>query len=517
MAKISLGEFGYSVPEVVPGPRLQPGVIPDSRGIEKIGDALTNISGDLLERDAKIEATQLILKGKAQFDWFRNGLATDTVGADGRPRYLTAPQDFDKFREKTTSDLLSMAKTPLAQRAIAADLASYGQGTRNEIVTLGTRQKKDFQTGQVLVQIEDAMTTEGISRQEREKRIGQGLGALVSSGLMPADEAIAEQKKYRARLEYGEKFSMVQSATEKEKLYEIRGQLSQFNPLLSPEQNRDLVRLTNERIASLDKETENAVKAKQEGTEKRLTDKYIAGTLTISDVQAEQGNLPAATYERWAKAPDVLQKRDAEAIDDPAIYREVQHQLLTAYRNPAELERIRTRIENLMTGWDQKTKTQGKPVLSRDTAGRLIRDAERYLSDYRTEQRTERNEANTQSERDFRAVEGMLTDQFKSMAKSRVGRAAQAEIAERQARAQEDLIKNRRDPMTWWENFRKSNADLFEQRSSFPSWVVQPGGKPDFGATRDQLTTEYKAKRMTQTEYQRRMDAVREMETKRAP
>lgn len=517
MAKIQIGEFGYAVPEPVPGPRAQPGQVLDTRGLQRIGDVVADVSLDLMERDAKMEAAMGIISGKAQIDRWRNGFVSEPIGADGKPRYLTAGQDFDAFSQRLLKESMKGARTPLAQRAIQQDLTEYALRSKQEILNAGRKQQTDIQTAGVLNVVQDTMSAPGLTVDERMKRVTQAYATLVVSNLMGADDATKEIRKQRATLEYGEKFSTIQSAVDKNTLYEIRGQLAQFNPLLSTEQNRNLVRLTNERISALDKEAENAVKARQESTEKELTDKYIAGTLTISDVQAKQGSLPAATYERWAKAPEILQKRDAEAADDPAIYREVQQQLLTAYRNPAELERIRTRVGHLMTGWDPKTKTQGKPALSRDTAGRLIRDAERYLSDYRSEQRTERNEATSQSERDFRGVEQLLKQQFETVERSRVGRAAQAEVRDRYTRALDDLIKNRRDPAAWWEKFRKDNADLFEARQTYPSWVVQPGGKADLMATRDKLTEDFKAKRIPREEYQRRMDQLSEMETKRAP
>lgn len=42
MAKIQLGEFGYTTPQPVPGPRAQPGQTLDLRGVERLGNALTD-------------------------------------------------------------------------------------------------------------------------------------------------------------------------------------------------------------------------------------------------------------------------------------------------------------------------------------------------------------------------------------------------------------------------------------------------------------------------------------------
>lgn len=516
MARIPLGNFGTSAPEPVPNPRIPAGAAVDMRGVQRIGDAAADIGLAVMERDAKLEAAMGILSGKAQMDRWQYEFKASPIGADGRPRYLTANQDFEAFAGRLTQEAVKNAKTPLAQRAIQQDLANYALQTKQEILTSARKQQTDIQTAGVLNAVQDTLQAPGLSKDERMFRITQAYASLVTSNLMGADDAKKEIMKQRAALEYGERFSSLQSATTKEQVYELRGQFAQFNPLLSPEQNRDLVRLANERIASLDKDAESAVKAKQETTEKSLTDKYVAGTLTIADVQAAQKDLPAATYERWAKAPDVLQKRDAEAVDNPDLYREVQREVLNAYRDPKKLERLRDRVTDLVTGYDPKTKAHGKPALSRDTGRRLLDDIEGYLREFRSEARTQKNEANSQAERDFRAIEGLLGDQFKSAARSRVGRAAQAELAERETRAREDLLKNRGNASEWWETYKKANPDLFEARVSLPSWVVQQGGKADLMATRDKLTEDFKAKRLNRDEYQRRMDQLSEMETKRA-
>lgn len=518
MAKIPLGNFGFSAPEPVPGARIPPGAAVDMRGLERIGNAVADVGLESMEREARLEAARLILEGKAQMDAWRVDFDANPVGADAkRPRFESAGEDFRKFVGKLSRDIVGRARTPLAKNAIALDLQSYAQSSMGHVVTTAKKVRTDTAVAATFKAAEDALAVEGIDDVERMKRVTQSYASLVSAGQMGADDAERKIQEARRRLEYGRSFSAINGAATKEQLYELRGQLSRFNPLLSPEQNRDLVRLTNERIASLDKQAEQDLKDRQEKTEKFLTGKLIDGTLTIADVEAVQSSLPAATFERWAKAPELLRRKDAESADDPEIFRSVWKDIQSSARDPIKLGKLRDRVVELTTGYDRVTGNRGRPALSRDTAGRLLSDIDAYIREFRTEARTARSEASSQAERDFKSVQGLLDDYFKSEGRSRVGRAAQAELAERQLRANDDLLKNRTNAMQWWEGFKKANTDAPKETMRYPSWVVQPGGKADLMATRDKLTEDFKAKRLTRDEYQRRMDQLSEMETRRAP
>jgi len=514
--KIPLGQAGLAVPEPVAGPRAIPGAFVQGHGnlgahVQNAAAQLQDVALQASERDAIVEATTGTLAAKTRVDEWRVAQAQSPVDENGNPKHETALKDFDSFGEKIQQEALKTAKTPLAKKVIQKDLGTYLQSTRRQVLEVAEKQKKDFQSAAILSQIEAVKVDATIPAEERDKRLGQLLGAAVQTGTMTLEEATKAKAGFAREAAFGQKWTAVNSAVTKEQLYELRGQFSQYDATLGPELSSKLYNLVNERLTQVDRQSESALKAQAEDAQKAMIDKFASGTLTKADVEAARSKLTASDYERWSKAPGVQQKADAEGgIDDGPLYREVQRDVLNAYRDAKKLESLRAHVTDLMTGYSKQTKTTGKPALTRATGKQLIDDIDQALGSLRSEGRQNKSDLDQTKTREFNDAEAKLKGYFEAASAGKTRR-EQGEMEQRLNNARLQLLDNRQNAGAWMEKFRKDNPDLFEKRGvSFPSWATPhvKGGKLDAQAAKDAATAEFKKKAMNQKAYQDRLNEI---------
>ena len=519
MAQIPIGRFGFQTAEPAPTPRAPAGAFGNAEGFAAVAGNLKEVAKDAYQQEAIADATTATISAKRQMDSFLAELDANPVGSDGKPRRDGGLQDFEKFSQKLMQEAAGSTRNADAQRVIKQSLMTYGESQRSRLVQKAQKMRADQMQAGMLLEIEATRADASIRPEEKLNRIGQVLGAMVATGSMDPSDAVKERQRQEGLLEYGRIYEDIMGANSVPRLYELRGQLSKFNPKMSEANNRQLVEMVSARIKQLDEEQDRAVRQQREDIKKDLTNAYFDGTLTIDQVRQYENKLPADDFEAFMKLPDLSRRRDVEGGDDPELFRSLQRDVLQSYRNGAELNRLRGRVTNLMTGYDPATKTYGTPALSRDTARRLVDDIEGYLRELRTEgrmavtdTRIETNDKRAQRERDRGEVEQLMKGAFKGARDAAIGRDAQSRVAEREQQALDALLKNRDDPMAFWEKFKKDNPDILKPRRPLPSWAIQSAGKLDATATKRQLLEQKQKGTITESQYQQRFNQIIKLE-----
>lgn len=525
MAGIPLGEFGFRAPQLPTGQVVTPSAFVDSgSGFQAVGRALETAADVLYKRDATQYAHAAIRAGKQgldeweakfrarQGDFIKNAprLPDGTIDLDGFEQGVLA--DFEKYSGDILAKTRKGTKNRLALEVSERDLLDYKRVIRDRVVEQTQRQKTQIGVANLMESIDADKAAPGIDNAEKMKRIGLSLGVAVDRGLIAIDKAQEMQTKVRGELEYARVFDEVNATTSLSQAYEMRGKLSTFNPLLSPAQNREIRTLVDDRIRALDKETETSVKARQDDLAKMLIVEASEGKLTRERVLLYQNDLPRDQFEKFMALPDIAAKRVVEGADNPELYRRLQKTLIDSTQDARKLTKLRDQIGDYMTGYDPVTKKYGTPALSRSTANQMLNDIEQNLGRIQSESNRQKSDAERKTDQEYRDVERLLRGTIETFKNGKVGRAAQAEAEAFGQRAQEELLKNRGSALKWWEEWKKNNANVFEQKAQLPSWVTQSGGKPDFEATKKRLLDDKKAGRISTQDYQTRFQKLQEME-----
>lgn len=519
MPQIPVGKFGFQVAEPAPTPRAPAGAFGNADGLTAIAGNLKEVAKEAYRQEAIADATTATIAAKRRMDGFLSELDASPSGPDGKPRQDGGLQDFEKFSQKLLQEAAGSTRNAEAQRVIKQSLTTYGETHRSRLVEKAQKMRADQMQAGMLLEIEATRADTNIPPDEKLNRIGQVLGAMVATGSMNPSDAVKERQRQEGLLEYGRLYEDIQGANSVPRLYELRGQLSKFNPKMSEANNRQLVEMVSARIKQLDEEQDRAVRQQREDIKKELTEAAFSGTLTLDQVRQYRDKLPADDFESFMKLPDLAQRRDAEGGDDPELFRGLQREILQNYRNGQALGRLRDRVTNLMTGYDSTTKSFGKPGLSRDTARMLIDDIEGYQREMRsegrlsaTDARIETNDQRARRDRERGEVEQLMRGAFKGAREAAIGRDAQSRVAQREQQALDALLKNRDDPMAFWEKFKKDNPDILRPRRPLPSWAIQSAGKLDGAATKRQLLEQKQKGTITEAQYKQRFDQVIRLE-----
>lgn len=519
MATIDLGQFGFRAPQAPPlgGGIAIPQAFVSGPGLDRVAEGLEKAADVLHKRQAIADSTREIIAAKQAIDEWEGAQKQRRVNEDGTPAYETATQEFDKFGRSLLDKATRATGNRDAQDVISRDLSNYLRAARDRVGEQAAKQRMQFGTATTMQQIDDTAADPKIDTAEKTKRIYQILGAAVEQGFVAVDKAQELAQKKRGEIEYLRIFDEVGAAGTISQAYELRGKLAKANPLLSPEQNRQIRQMVDERIRNLDKETDDAVRRKQDDIAKMLIVEAAEGRLTKDRVRLYQNDLQPAQFEKFMGLPDVAAKQRAEAADDPEIFRRIQKDMLGSYRDARALARLRDRVSDYMTGFDPATRTFGTPALSRQTGRQLINDIEEYIGRVRSDADRQKNEIEQKQDREFRDVERLLKGAVEAYKGTRIGRAAQAEAEAIGQKAQEDLLKNRDKAGEWWENWKKQNASILDARPQLPSWVIQSNGKADIEGTRKRLLDDKKAGRISEPEYRNRFDRLQQLERANAP
>lgn len=513
--KIPLGNFGLALPQTNGAPRVATPA--PSTGLDKIAKLIGGYADEMYKNEAASQSATAIIGGKRRLDEWKDGLDASPIDEQGNQRYETAAQEFDKHFEAIKRDALTGTRNTAAQAAIDADLGTYYEHMRGKVLDTALKQRQDHAQALLMGELEAAKTTPGIEHEERLKRMGQVIGAMVVSGGMKMEDGVKLRQKEEATLEFSRVYDSIQQATTRERLFEVRGQVSAFNPRMSVEQNKGLVEMANARIRAIEDENAVAVKARQEDITKELDSKAKAGTLTLQEVESHKATLPPDTYRRMIAMPDI--NRAPVGAGSQAFVRDIERDTLKSYRDAKKLEGLRNRITDLMTGYDPVSQTYGERQLSADEGRRMLDNIEGYLRDIRsetranrTEGRVQKNEKQDQQDSKMREAADLLKRMYDARGKHERTKAGEAEIETRYNKAYEDMLKHKDDPIGWLDQHKKTNPDVVNPPKHYPSWVIQSGNKPDGTATRKRLLEEKQAGRISAPEYQRRFDQLKGLE-----
>lgn len=518
MAGINLGDFGFRTAQApIGGGVAIPNAFVSGPGLERAAAGLQQAADVLYDREAQADATREVLAAKKAVDEWELAQKTRKLKDDGTPGHETAVPDFDKFGQSVLDKAIRSTRNRKAVDAISRSVSSYLGAARDRVAEQAAKQRTQFGVAMTMQEIDEATANPNLPEREKMDRIGNVLMNAVEQGYMTIDKAQELGQKKRGEIEFLRIFDEVGGAGTMSQAYELRGKLSKANPLLSPEQNRQVRQMVDERIRNLDKETEDTVRRRQDDISKMLIVEAAEGRLTKDRVLLYKNDLQPSQFEKFMGLPDIAAKQRAEAADDPEIYRRLQKDMLGSYRDSRALTRLRDRVSDYMTGFDPTTKRYGTPALSRQTGRQLINDIEEYIGRIQADSNRQKGEVEQKQERDFRDVERLLRNTVEAYKGTRIGRAAQAEAEAIGQKAQEDLLKNRDKAGEWWENWKKQNASILDAKPQLPSWVIQSGGKADIEGTRKRLLDDKKAGRITEPEYRARFDRLQQLERANVP
>ena len=514
--RIPLGDFGYRVAQPQRMPQADQAAFDNGAGkaLQLAGNTLATVAEDLYRKEAITESSIGIVSGERSLDDFLEDAKRRPYANDGTPRYESMLEEFDSHARDLLEQQTSSVRNPLARETIQKDLSGYTHSVRKQLSELATKQRADW----LKAGMTDALETEIAAG--NTGRINLLLRGMVETGVMDMEGALKERKRAEETIEYGRAFNDINSANTRERLFEIRGQLSTFNAKLSPEKNRSLFEMAQSRIDALDKENEAVIKADQDRITKELDGKYRDGTLTVQDVKRHESLLPEATFRRLMAQPSLTNAPTSPSgQSDEHWAQRMERDILRANRDGRQLGALRDRVSDLMTGYDPITRSYGPPVISKETGGRLLDDIEGYQRELRTEARQNtsdarmfRSDKEQAQGRDYREVEQLVDSSFRAYKDTRIGREAQADADRQHQKAKESLLKNRGRALEWWDGFKKERGDIFNPKPPIPSWVPQAGGKPDFEAAKRRLLDDKRAKRISDQQYLQKFDQLTKLE-----
>lgn len=494
--RIPVGEFGNILPRANPTPR--------------IGEALGEYADQLYKGEAARDAAAAIIGGKRKLDEWQSAQESGPLDEQGNKRFETADKDFDRVFGDVRKEAMSGTRNTAAHQAIDKDLTTYAEQMRSKVLGTAQKQKQDYTMGVLTTELEALRENPDLDDTERNKRTGQIIGSMVVSGGMKMEDGVKLRAKEDALNEYGKAYTAIQKANTREGLYEVRGQISTFNPRLTPEQNKALVELANARIRAIEDAADLALKSRQDETTKTLDEKARAGTLTTQDVETSRQNLQPDDYRRFLAMPDINKGPVVDAGSESFV-RDIERDILHNYNDQKRLEGLRPRIIDLMTGYDPKTRTYGERKLSAEAGQRMLGDVERYLREIRTETRAARSDTESKQQAAMNEARNLLKSLYDARGNQERVPSARADVEARYIKAQEDLLRHKNDPLGWLEQHKKTNQDIVTPTVRLPSWAVSTNGKLDAAATLRKLLDDKKAGRLSEKEYKQRFDKINEM------
>lgn len=515
MPVIPRGDFGFQGIQAGQSPAAPPGAFVSGNGLMRVGQAIEKVADTLYEREAIAYSTKAIIDAKNRLDQFERDFSANPLGEDGQPRYGTVVGDFEAQSQEVLARALEGTNNRLAKDTVSRDLQAYSRSVRDRVADRALRQRNDHLKAGMMATVEETMTG-ALPTQEKLQRLDLLYAGAVRSGFMNADDAQRELQTRTQKLHFGDKYQRIASTNTITGAYALRQELSEPDQRLSTEQNIQLLRLADDRISFLDKQTERDVRGRQDAITKMLIRDASEGALTKEKVLLFERDLTPEQFDKFMQLPDIAARRQVDGADNPELYRSMQKEILKSYRDARSLTRLRDRISDYMTGYDPTTRKFGTPGLSRNTGRQLINDIEEYLGRIQSDAQRSTNEAEQRTDREFRDVERLLKGAIDTYKNSRIGRGAQAEAEAFGQKAMEDLLKNRGSATKWWEDWKKKNADVLNVKPQLPSWVPQPNGRPDFDAARKQLLDE-KKRGMPDATYQQRFNRIQELERAYAP
>ncbi|WP_019882343.1 MULTISPECIES: hypothetical protein [unclassified Methylophilus] len=515
MAKIPVGNFGNNVAQGSPAARLTPSN--STEGLVQFGNKMMQIAADLNEQSALTEATTTFYGARRELTDLLTKYKTTAVDSKGKPIFENGMTEFESDSAKILRKYTGEAKSSLARNMVAKQLAKTIESDRESLGEHFIKQKKDWNYTSLFDNYKKEMQAANLPGVENT------LGVMVQIGAINTEKAYELKGQAESSIEYGNMFTNINAAQTKDQLFEIRGKLGVYNPKLSKTDNESLMRLTQNRIDSIDKEADRTAHTEQENVIKQLDSDYRDGTLTVEKVKQFEHKIPATEYRRLLALPQIHSLQgDINESDQENWVQQLERDMLINSRNPGQLEKLRGRVVDLTTGYDPKTGVYGPPKLSRDTGMRLKDDIERYQRELRTERRQNDadvrllgNEEKRRSASEYRDVEQLLTRVISDYKDSRIGPDAQRDASKTELQLREDLLRHKDDPTKWWDNFKKNRQDLFKQTKRMPSFVpMGASGKPDFDAAKRNVLKSMKAdsKPGSKEKYNKQFDEIMRLE-----
>jgi len=518
---------GQTVAEApMPGVRISGGN-PDFG--QSIGGAIATAGVRAVAYEAKKEADTDALKysieGRDALDALHMKAMTPVELPDGSLDYAGPLKDYEAQAQKIIRTVSGQAKHPLAQRATLDSLSSYAQAQRGKLATIAREQaQKNAQA--IAMNRADAVLRDGtLSAEERRNE----LLIAAKQFQVATGDPVEALKFFEKATRDGATFdwlSRVNVAESESDLDGLMQNLQTEGRALGPQGALQIRAEIDRKRESMVKAQNAARKADEESADKMLTDLSARGQITPAIVETMRPRLSADAYRRWAGEPDKVSQRVAEGVDDPDIYRKIQGDVIAASKNIPALERLRGRIRDYMTGYDPTTRQIGKPALSRDTALRLLNQAEEYINAQKRDAKDAAGGSAASKEQSLSSkraeVESQVRGYFKRYVETRgTDRDAAKSAQDREFQAMEGLLKDgSKDPLAWFEQWKKSNDDIIRARTALPSFVPRKAdGAPDFGTARAKLAEDFRQKRggpggraMTQAEYDARFRAIQKLE-----
>jgi len=488
--KIPVGNFGNAVPQPGPDIAVPQQAFGDSRGLIRAGQAIADASDVLYEREAIQDATAIINTAKQKLHEFKLGVDNDPGSDQGPPRYATMEKDFDFFAKRIGDDAQKATKNRKAQDVINRTLSGYIESTREHVMTQAEKRRQDAFAAKTQADVDYYKSAPGLSDEERAKGIDQTLGAAVASGAMKQEEAYKLQRKTAEDMTANKHISALEAATSPAQIAEIQKAIAN-DPGLSPEKKLSLSSATSTRRTQLEKDTEAALKADQDGILKTLTDLRTGGLLTPQMVEKFRSKLTAEQYETQMSR---LRNQAVEGADDPKTVQELTSEIRNAWKDPAKLQRLRDRVTVYGSGYDPSTRTTGSPRISRRTEDQFNATIEGYLNDLRAEGQRQKSEGEQAADKQYETVRGIITQKLQ-VQKAAAGKDDKAQVEKLEADVLEELSRNRKDPGAYLERLRKERPNLF--KPPVPSelkFYVQPKGNsaPDWDDAAKRMYGDYK-------------------------